>query len=148
MTNNKIFLSMAALAFVGAMMTGCSSEDLTAETPQSAKTGTVVMKTTISLSENASTRALTEAGVQTFAVGDQIAVIYKNTAGETVKAESAALQSIDLHDAQKTASFSVTLTNPKASTPVRYIYPAVMAKDVANDATITSDDATIDTQGF
>ena len=150
MTNNKIFLSMAALAFVGAMTAGCSSDNLNAETPQLPDTnnGTVTMKVTVSLDEHASTRALTEAGVKTFEAGDKIAVIYKNTAGETVKAESAALQSIDLHDAQKTASFSVTLTNPKASTPVRYIYPAVMAKDVANDATITSDDATIDYTGL
>lgn len=148
MTNNKIFLSMAALVFVGAMTAGCSSNDLTAETPQPVNNGTVVMKTTISLSESASTRALTEAGVKTFAVDDKIAVIYKNTAGETVKAESAALQATDLHDAAHTATFSVTLTNPKASTPVRYIYPASMAKDVANDATITSDDATIDYTGL
>ena len=141
---------MAALVFVGAMTAGCSSDNLTAETPQLPDTnnGTVTMKVTVSLDEHASTRALTEAGVKTFEAGDKIAVIYKNTAGETVKAESAALQSIDLHDAQKTASFSVTLTNPKASTPVRYIYPAVMAKDVANDATITSDDATIDYTGL
>lgn len=148
MTNNKIFLSMAVLVFVGAMTAGCSSNDLTAETPQPVNNGTVVMKTTISLSESASTRALTEAGVKTFAVDDKIAVIYKNTAGETVKAESAALQAIDLHDAAKTASFSVALTNPEPSTAVRYIYPASMAKDVANDATITSDDATIDYTGL
>lgn len=141
MTNNKIFLSMAALAFVGAMMTGCSSEDLTAETPQSAKTGTVVMKTTISLSENASTRALTEAGVKTFAVGDQIAVIYKNTAGETVKAESAALEATDLINTQK-AKFSVALTDPEPSTAVRYIYPASMAADDVS-ATTPDNDATI-----
>ena len=141
MTNNKIFLSMAALAFVGAMMTGCSSDNLTAETPQSAKTGTVVMKTTISLSENASTRALTEAGVKTFAVGDQIAVIYKNTAGETVKAESAALEATDLIHTQK-AKFSVALTDPEPSTAVRYIYPASMAADDVS-ATTPDNDATI-----
>lgn len=142
MTNNKIFLSMAALVFVGAMTAGCSSNDLTAETPQPVNNGTVVMKTTISLSESASTRALTEAGVKTFAVDDKIAVIYKNTAGETVKAESAALQAIDLHDAAKTASFSVALTNPEPSTPVRYIYPASMAADDVS-ATTPDNDATI-----
>lgn len=143
MTNNKIFLSMAALVFVGAMTAGCSSNDLTAETPQPVNNGTVVMKTTISLSESASTRALTEAGVKTFAAGDQIAVIYKNTAGETVKAESAALQATDLHDAAKTASFSVTLTNPQASTPVRYIYPASMASATVATDVATNDDVTI-----
>ena len=144
MTNNKIFLSMAALVFVGAMTAGCSSDDLTAETPQPADAGkTVVMKTTISLSESASTRALDANGKKTFAAGDQIAVIYKNTAGETVKAESAALQAIDLHDAAHTATFSVTLTNPKASTPVRYIYPASMAAATVATDVATNDDVTI-----
>lgn len=144
MTNNKIFLSMAALVFVGAMTAGCSSDDLTAETPQPADAGkTVVMKTTISLSESASTRALDANGKKTFAAGDQIAVIYKNTAGETVKAESAALQATDLHDAAKTASFSVTLTNPQASTPVRYIYPASMASATVATDVATNDDVTI-----
>ena len=134
---------MAALAFVGAMTAGCSGDDLTAETPQLPDTagGTVLTKVTVSLDEHASTRALTEAGVKTFEAGDKIAVIYKNKAGETVKAESDPLQATNLHDAKKTASFSVTLTNPKASTPVRYIYPAAMAvATIATDAAI--DDAT------
>lgn len=141
---NKIFLSMAALVFVGAMTAGCSSDDLTAETPQLPDTtnGTVVTKVTVSLDEHASTRALTEAGVKTFEAGDKIAVIYKNKAGVTVKAESDPLQATNLHDAKKTASFSVTLTNPKASTPVRYIYPASMAADDVS-ATTPDNDATI-----
>lgn len=141
---NKIFLSMAALAFLGAMTVGCSGDDLAAETPQLPNTtnGTVVTKVTVSLDEHASTRALTEAGVKTFEAGDKIAVIYKNTAGETVKAESDPLQATNLHDAKKTASFSVTLTNPKASTPVRYIYPAAMAADDVS-ATTPDNDATI-----
>ena len=135
---------MAALAFLGAMTVGCSGDDLTAETPQFPDTagGTVVTKVTVSLDEHASTRALTEAGVKTFEEGDKIAVIYKNKAGETVKAESDPLQATNLHDAKKTASFSVTLTNPKASTPVRYIYPASMAADDVS-ATTPDNDATI-----
>ena len=144
MTNNKILKSMAALVFVGAMTAGCSSDDLTAETPQPADAGkTVVMKITISLSESASTRALTEAGVKTFAMGDQIAVIYKNTAGETVKVESAALLGTDLYDAGQNATFSVVLTNPEPSTAVRYIYPASMAAAAVATDVATNDDATI-----
>lgn len=135
---------MAALVFVGAMTAGCSSDDLTAETPQPADAGkTVVMKITISLSESASTRALTEAGVKTFAMGDQIAVIYKNTAGETVKVESAALLGTDLYDAGQNATFSVVLTNPEPSTAVRYIYPASMAAAAVATDVATNDDATI-----
>lgn len=123
---------MAALAFVGAMMAGCSSDDLTADTPQLPNTanGTVTMKTTISLSESASTRALDADGKKNFAAGDQITVIYKNTSDQTVKAVSDALTAtdIDATNAQN-ATFSVTLTNPKASGKVRYIYPASMAAD-------------------
>ena len=136
---------MAALVFVGAMTAGCSGDDLTAETPQLPDTtnGTVVTKVTVSLDEHASTRALTEAGVKTFEAGDKIAVIYKNTAGETVKAESAALNSFDILSSNS-AKFSVTLTNPQANTPVRYIYPAAMAvATIATDAAI-DDASTID----
>ena len=135
---------MAALVFVGAMTAGCSGDDLTAETPQFPDTtnGTVVTKVTVSLDEHASTRMLGPGGMKAFEEGEKIAVIYKNTAGETVKAESAALQAIDLHDAKKTASFSVTLTNPQANTPVRYIYPAAMAADDVSTTT-PDNDATI-----
>ena len=141
---NKIFLSMAALAFLGAMTAGCSGDDLTAETPQFPDTagGTLVTKVTVSLDEHASTRMLDPSGMMTFEEGDKIAVIYKNTAGVTVKAESDPLQATDLHDAKKTASFSVTLTNPKAHTPVRYIYPASMAADDVSTTT-PDNDATI-----
>ena len=141
---NKIFLSMAALVFVGAMTAGCSGDDLTAETPQFPDTagGTLVTKVTVSLDEHASTRMLDPSGMMTFEEGDKIAVIYKNTAGVTVKAESDPLQATDLHDAKKTASFSVTLTNPKAHTPVRYIYPASMAADDVSTTT-PDNDATI-----
>lgn len=141
---NKIFLSMAALAFLGAMTVGCSGDDLAAETPQLPNTtnGTVVTKVTVSLDEHASTRMLDPTGLKTFEEGDKIAVIYKNTAGVTVKAESDPLQATDLHDAKKTGSFSVTLTNPQANTPVRYIYPAAMAADDVS-ATTPDNDATI-----
>ena len=135
---NKIFLSMAALAFLGAMTAGCSGDDLTAETPQFPDTagGTLVTKVTVSLDEHASTRMLDPSGMMTFEEGDKIAVIYKNTAGETVKAESAALNSFDILSSNS-AKFSVTLTNPQASTPVRYIYPAAMAvAPIATDAAI------------
>lgn len=140
---NKIFLSMAALAFVGAMTAGCSGDDLTAETPQLPDTagGTVLTKVTVSLDEHASTRMLNPSGMKTFEEGDKIAVIYKNMAGETVKAESAALNSFDILSSNS-AKFSVTLTNPQANTPVRYIYPASMAADDVS-ATTPDNDATI-----
>lgn len=140
---NKIFLSMAALAFVGAMTAGCSGDDLTAQTPQLPDTtnGTVTMKINVSLSEHASTRELNPNFTKNFATGDKIAVIYKNMNNETVKVESDPLQATDILS-NNSAKFSVTLTNPQASTPVRYIYPASMAADDVS-ATTPDNDATI-----
>ncbi len=130
-----------ALVVMGALISGCAEqiEDL-----QPSAGGTVIMKTTVSLSENASTRALAADGTKTFAAGDKIAVIYQNTAGETVKAESAELTAADITNSGKNAAFTVSLTNPKASTSVRYIYPASRAAaTVATDVAV-NDDATID----
>ena len=143
---NKIFLPMAALALVGAMTAGCSSDDLATDTPllPDAAGGTVTMKTTITLDERASTRALDADGKKTFAAGDQIAVIYQNTSGKTVKAVSDALTTDDI-DATNTqnATFSVSLTNPKANGKVRYIYPASRAAETVATTTAPNDDATI-----
>ena len=72
------FLSMAALVFVGAIITGCSTDDDSTSLDQPASK-TVTLTTTISMDGSATTRALTEAGVKTFAVGEQIAVVYTNT---------------------------------------------------------------------
>lgn len=132
-------MSMAALAIVGAMMSSCAEE---IEVAQPANTGnTVMVKTTVSLDENGSTRALTEAGVKTFSVGEQIAVIYKNSSNQTVKVESVELKAedIDNSDAHK-ATFSVPLTNPKPGGDVRYVYPASRAATtVATDAAVDND---------
>ena len=132
---------MAALAMLGAMMSSCSEA---LEVAQPANTGkTVMVKTTVSLGENATTRALTEAGEKTFAAGEQIAVIYKNTDDQTVKAVSLALTTDDIDNTDAhNATFSVSLTNPKPGEPVRYIYPASRAVDNVS-ATTPDNDATI-----
>ena len=137
----KLSIRYFALVVMGAFISGCAEE---VEDLQPSAGGTVTMKTTITLDERASTRALTEAGVKTFEVGDKIAVIYKNANNETVKAESATLTTddIDATDPHK-ATFSVSLTNPKASTPVRYIYPASRAAEIVATTTAPNDDATI-----
>ena len=144
------FLSMAALLAVGAIMTGCSNDDNIDNPQQPANNDNVVTLTaTVSLDGGAQTRAITPStGVKTFEAGNSIAVIYKNTTDETVKAVSTALTAGDLTNDGRSATFTVTLTNPASNSAVRYIYPATMAKDVAADATITSDDATIDYTGL
>ena len=124
------FLSMAALVFVGAIITGCSTEDDSKSLDQPASK-TVTLTTTISMDGSATTRALTEAGVKTFAKGEQIAVVYTNTSSKRVKAVSNALVAGDITNEGKTARITVTLTDPVAGS-VDYIYPAAMAN---NDGT-------------
>ena len=121
---------MAALVFMGAITTGCSTEDDSKSLDQPASK-TVTLTTTISMDGSATTRALTEEGVKTFAVGDQIAVVYTNTSSERVKAVSNALVAGDITNSGKTAKITVTLENPVAGS-VNYIYPAAMAN---NDGT-------------
>ena len=131
------FLSMAALAMVGLVMTGCSSEDDFADIQQPEnKSNVVTLTTTVGFDEGVANRALTADGVKTFAAGDQIAVIYKNTSGETVTATSNALTDGDITNEGKNATFTVTLTDPKAGEAVRYIYPAAM---LASSVETTSD---------
>ena len=120
------FLSMAALFFVGAIITGCSTDDDSRSLDQPASK-TVTLTTTISMDGGATTRALSEAGVKTFAKDDQIAVVYTNTSSVRVRAVSNALIASDITNGGKTAKITVTLTNPKAGS-VDYIYPANMAK--------------------
>ena len=135
------FLSMAALAMVGLVMTGCSSEDDFADIQQPEnKSNVVTMTTTVGFDEGVANRALTADGVKTFAAGDQIAVIYKNTSSETVTATSTALTDGDITNEGKNATFTVTLTDPKAGEAVRYIYPAAMlAASVATNAAVDAD---------
>ena len=131
------FLSMTALAIVGAMITGCSGDDsFTEETPkQPEKTDNIVtLTTTVGFDESegaaarGTSRALAADGTKTFAAGDKIAVVYTNTSDAAVKVESNALTVNDITNSGKSATFTVTLTNPKAGGSVKYIYPAAMAK--------------------
>ena len=78
MKTMKKYLSIAALALVGAVMTSCSSDDNIIEEPQQpAVTNYSVTKTLrVSLDggeagARAITRALTSGGEKTFAVGDR-----------------------------------------------------------------------------
>ena len=138
---------MVALLVVGAIMTGCSNDDNIDNPQQPANNDNVVTLTAIvSLDGSAQTRAIdTGTGMKTFETSNKIAIIYKNTSNETVKAVSGALT---LSGLNQKATFTVSLTNPADNSAIRYIYPATMAKDVATDATITDNDATIDYSGL
>ena len=106
------------------------------------QTTTVAFETASGWESVGTTRALTDLGVKTFAVGDQIAVVYTNTSNSTVKVESAALTAADIAAGGRSAKIKVTMTNPKASTAVTYIYPAAMA-DANGSPKLTA----LDTQG-
>lgn len=134
----KLSFRYFALVVMGALISGCAEE---VEDAQPSVGGTVTMKTTVSLSENASTRALTEAGVKTFTAGDQIAVVYEQASG-TATAVSVGLAADDITESGKKAAFTVTLSSPKAGGKVRYIYPASMVADDVS-ATAPGNDATI-----
>lgn len=139
------YLSMVAIALMGAVMTSCSSnDDITNELPQQPENKDIVETLTASLSWN-STRALTPEGVKTFSEGDKIAVVYTNTSGTKVKAESVALTTDDIADGTS-ANFTVTLTNADKTKNVTYIYPAAMAKSdgTVNYDALASQDGTLE----
>ena len=122
----KKFLSMAALALVGAMMTGCSSDDDILQ-PEN-KTNVVTLTTTVSLDGGATTRAVTSTGVKTFAVGETMAIYYWKDKGNVhEKAVSAPLTAGDITNGGKSATFTFTLDNPYKDMSVSYVYPAAMA---------------------
>mgnify|MGYP007069898350 CR=1 FL=1 len=137
------FLSMAALALVGAMMTGCSNDDNIIDEPQQPvnMNNVVTLTATVGFDETSTTRALTSGGVKTFAVGEKIAVVYKS-GGSTLKAESAVLKAGDIASGNKLATFTFELTSPDKTQDVTYIYPASMANadgTVNYDALATQD---------
>jgi hypothetical protein len=143
------YMMMAALALVGTIATGCTSEDLANDAPQAKiDNNTVTLTTTISLDGSASTRALDAQGKKTFAVGDSVAIFYKNTSGETQYADSKPLTANDITNNGKAAKITVTLDNPKAGGQLRYVYPAAMANsDIAPNEDI-NDEKTFSTEGI
>ena len=133
MKTMKNFLSMAALALVGAMMTGCSSDDnFAVEQQPENKNNVVTLTATVGFDDGvAATRAVTGTGVKTFAAGDQMAVIYKQEGGTTAKA----VATLASGAGTKSGTFTFTLTNPDKTQNVTYIYPAAMAGSTGVDYT-------------
>ncbi len=139
------FLSLAALALVGTVMTGCSNEDDFTVEPEN-KSNVVTLTTTVGIGGGAETRALAANGAKTFAAGETMAVIYKNTSGATVKAVSAALVAGNITGEGKTATFTFELTDPDKGQNVTYIYPAAMAGTTGeNYSALNSQDGSLAT---
>ena len=143
---------MATILVVGAIMTGCSSDDNIDNPQQPANNDNVVTLTaTVSLDGGAGTRAIDgTTGAKTFEDGKQIAVFYEDEYGNLQKTVSTDFTPTG--DKTK-ATFTVTLTNAERSGQIRYIYPASMAKALdatppAYPAAATIDDVTIDYSGI
>lgn len=112
--------AMAALTLAAVATTGCSKDDEHIES-----TGKVVVSTTtVSLTDGA--KALNSQGEKTFNTGDEVAVVYENTSDELVKT-TVTLAEADISNGGKTASITVSMTDPKSGGTVKIIYPAAMA---------------------
>ena len=146
MKTMKKFLSMAALALVGAVMTGCSSDDNFIDQQPANNGKTVTLTMSVGLNVGGETRALAADGTKTFAAGEKMAVIYKKTGGATAMAETVALKDDgDITNSGKTATFTVTLDDPDKTQNVTYVYPAAMVNSdgsVKDDA-LNSQDGTL-----
>ncbi len=145
------YLSMAALALVGAVMTSCSSgDDLTDNTQQPQQpenqSKVVTLTTTVSMA-GGETRALAGDGKKTFAEGETMALVYQNTSGNTMKVVSEALTAGDIDAGSQSATFTFTLTDPDRTQNVTYIYPASMAKadGAVNYDALATQDGTLST---
>ena len=118
------YLSIASLVWAGAMILGCTRE----QQPEDPSGNVVIRTATISLDGSEPTRALTEGGVKTLAADEQIAVVYEKDNGSYAKVV-ATLAPGDIAEGGKSATITVSLTDPKTDGVVKYIYPADMALD-------------------
>ena len=64
-----------------------------------------------------------------FVAGQQVAVFYKNTSGQTAKVLSNALTASDISNEGKSATINVTIDDADKTQPVTYFYPATMTND-------------------
>jgi len=122
------YLSMAALAVVAVVLTAACSNDDDMESSQASQK-VITSKVTVRMGNGDLTRALTEDGVKTFAVGEQIAVHY----GDQFKSLSEPLTSADIHEGGKSADFTVTMPYAKENTNCTIVYPAASMPDYYYD---------------
>ena len=143
MIQMKHFLSMAALAIVGTIMSSCSSSDEIVNAPQP-ESKTITQTITVNQDADAAeTRAVDPTtGVMTFTADDKIWVLYKQSDNLVDAVTSSACT---LSDGGKKATFTVTFSEPKTDSPIRIIYPGSLTKTypVHQDFDITDDSWTI-----
>jgi len=144
-------IGMAALVAMGMLGTSCNkAESPEIETPETQKENIVTLTTTVGFAAD-DTKALTPAGVKTFAEGETMAIYYwKNKGNDHEKAVSAPLTPGDITNGGKSATFTFTLDNPYKDQSVVYTYPAAMANADFTpnyDALYNNQDGTLATLG-
>ena len=137
------YLSMALLALAGTALTACSgADDDSQATAMPAAQGRVVtMTTTVGMSSNATTRALTLGDgklVKTFAPGEQIAIRYAYAIGDDRDDSlrctlTEPLKASDISADGKSATITVTLNDPLPGGFMNLFYPAYMGTPEAQD---------------
>ena len=140
MKNTMRYFVFAALVMAMATMVGCMKDDF----EDINLVGDVTFTAKVNLDTGNGSKQLSENGVKTFAAGEQLAVVYINTSDHTVKATSVALTAGDISNNGKSATFTVTLTDPKAGTTVKYVYPASMVDNNGNETAIANQDGTLE----
>lgn len=127
-------MSMIALAFVGTMMIGCSNKEYDIEQPEQSEQpvgseNVITLTTTINLPDT-DTKGLDIDYVnkklsKTFAVGEQVALIYKKT-NVTSDKVIYTLTEGDITNGGKTATLTFTVSEPDYTENLTYVYPAVI----------------------
>lgn len=143
------YLSMALLALAGTALTACSGadDDGQATTQPAAQGRAVTMTTTVGMSSNATTRALTlgeDRIVKTFAPGEQVAIWYIYARGvyydDSIRcAVTEPLKASDISADGKSATITVTFYDPLPYGTAIFFYPAYMGAPEAQDVKTISD---------
>ena len=143
MKQTSKILSIVALFAAGALTVSCNSlkEELEVSVPD-----TVQVKTFTSTVGFDATKALTSAGVKTFAADETIAVFYTNESSNLVKT-TYTFTAGDLIDGGRRATITVSMDEPQANGAVKYIYPAAMANNdgSVNYSALNAQDGTLET---
>lgn len=147
MKKSMRFFSLATLVAMGAIFASCAK--VGDDKPQ--ENNSFTLTTSLSFDEEAATRALAvdftnKTATKTFAVGDQVAVFYKDVNDLTKRVLSDALTIDDIHNDGKTADFTIDVSSasPGDGAQLRYVYPANMAQASIDGGAEINDANTID----
>ncbi len=144
MKQMKQFLSMAALAIVGTIMSCTSSDEISAGSQPETKT--ITQTITLSLDDDdASTRGFDiKTGKKRFYDSDTICVFYRQEPGYVSWRAFSQPPCQVSADGQK-ATFTVALENPKKNSPIRIVYRSSMMGSPATNEEVdfTNDNLTL-----